>query len=896
MSPSTFFAPRFLLAALAAGVADSCANPSVDASAGPRTEARADAEANAPRTAAPAAPEPAPPQRPKPAEGPVMKPQVGNPELGFLGYQPPEVAAVVFPDAVPHQDTTGGGHQVLTAATGGPGGFAVAWRDPRDGSTGLYILRLDADLVPREPERSASKPHTMRRTDPSLALGADGALAVTWTGVIGKGSIPFLRLFDAQGRDASGEMWAAAPVMLDAGEEQRGSGDDVAVSCRLPDVLQLGGDRTVVAWTRQGRVQVLELGPDSDRNARPPAAPIDVDQGSSALAGVHLCADPEGTPACLWSVDKKGVMLSVRRGKGFATRAVGVGIGDELAVDPRGGWWVLARTDAGSVLRRVTKDLRVDGADLVVANGRVVSQDLAVVSDGVAVLVTTNASDDALRGTAPRQDDGRGAAPRQDDGRGAAPRQDAAGGPPVRTRLHLFDPDGVRRADVGADGLDVVPESGNGALLAGDGRRLLVAWTDMRTGEGDVYGRRIDPHAAANERMGPEKRLNTDVASADQVQPAVAAAGDRALVTWIDRRSIPARVFVRRLSRTGFDGDELALPLAFGQVPAPAPVGGVNRPAAALTDDGDALVVWRTAQGRGKGRILGQIVGVDRAARSPVLVFDDGAEGEVGDAVVVALRGDRGFLVVWPRAGAKGVWCRRVTAQGELTGVVRRVNEPGDRLESDVAAARLDDGRVVTAWNSEIQGGAIAVRGRILRDNGEAAGDEIAFEPSRPVSEWDPALAPAGEGGFVMAWTSGARTDPVRDVVVRLFDAQGRPRHTVVTPCLGANEQDFADVCRLADGTFAVAWEDDVSYADQCYVRRVSADGARIGRMCRLNQEETKHMPDRVAPRIVRFGDGFLTAFGDRRRSQGFDVRVKIVGAAFDVGLPPDPPAKEPPQ
>jgi hypothetical protein len=134
----------------------------------------------------------------------------------------------------------------------------------------------------------------------------------------------------------------------------------------------------------------------------------------------------------------------------------------------------------------------------------------------------------------------------------------------------------------------------------------------------------------------------------------------------------------------------------------------------------------------------------------------------------------------------------------------------------------------------------------------------------------------------MMAWCSGIPSDPTHDVNVRLFDAQGRPAGPNVTPCFFANEQDYPDITRLADGSYVVAWEDDVSYYDQSYVRRISADGKSMGPMMRIGTLETLFVLDRVVPRITAFGDGWASVFADRQRSLGFDARLKIVGPRFD--------------
>jgi hypothetical protein len=118
--------------------------------------------------------------------------------------------------------------------------------------------------------------------------------------------------------------------------------------------------------------------------------------------------------------------------------------------------------------------------------------------------------------------------------------------------------------------------------------------------------------------------------------------------------------------------------------------------------------------------------------------------------------------------------------------------------------------------------------------------------------------------------------------VARFFDGEGRPSGPLLWISPTVNEQDYSDIVRLSDGTWAVAWEDDISGYDHTYVRRILKDQRHLGPVVRINELATVSIPDRVAPHVAALADGLLCAFGDRARSLGFDVRVRIVGPKFD--------------
>jgi hypothetical protein len=49
-----------------------------------------------------------------------------------------------------------------------------------------------------------------------------------------------------------------------------------------------------------------------------------------------------------------------------------------------------------------------------------------------------------------------------------------------------------------------------------------------------------------------------------------------------------------------------------------------------------------------------------------------------------------------------------------------------------------------------------------------------------------------------------------------------------------------------------------------------------------INTLETLSVPDRQGPVVAPLADGVAALWGDRRRSKGWDVFIKLVGPRFD--------------
>lgn len=803
-----------------------------------------------------------------------------EPENGYLGFQPPEVTDVRLTDTLLHEDTHGGVVQELLGITGSRGGgFGLVWRDQRDASLGIYWVRLDADGVAREPERPVtSSKGTSRRFDPAIAIAPDGAGALAWVTRAQEGQRPWMRCFDAKGAFHGDDLLVAAPPGPAEGRGAAGArggardGASAGAGTRSPVLLaRRDGSRTLI-WLEGGRVRLGDF--DVAGSALRPSVELGR-AGTDPEVGLHALEDAAGGVGILWT-GKSGVWFAHRApapGK-VVDVEVGEGRACGLALDANGGFVALLERGESAVVRRIGLDGKLVGAETVIPLAGLRNAAIESVTGGFALLATLS---DAP--AAPGRDGGRGgraqpaATPPQ---RGGAAESGAANS----TRLELLLLDDKFEAREAALAITTpAARDVDDAYLASNGARLLVAWTDTRQGDGDVYGRIVDPSKSGAERLAPEKRLNSDLASADQVAPDIDAIGARGISAWQDRRDGPSAIYVRRFDVKGPNGAEILLPIVDK---AARPKGGATDAAVALRPDESALVVWLQREGD-VARLLGQVLAADGSARSGLIEIDARTPGI---PALSRLSGDRGWLVLWAGAQKAGILVRRIAPDGSMPGPARRIDEGRDEA-TDGDVTLLDDGRLVAGWtvhkNGAAQGEGWSVRARFLDADGGPKGSEIAFEPSRRQQDHDPVFAPAANGGFLMAWTSGGLMDPTRDVNARLFDGQGKSAGPNLTPCFMANEQDFADVTRLADGSFAVVWEDDVSYYDQTYVRRIGANGRSMGEWMRIGKLDTLFVPDRVAPRITALGDGWAAVFSDRQRSLGFDTRIKIVGPRFDT-------------
>ncbi len=759
-----------------------------------------------------------------------------TPQSGTFGQVAPQSADVRLPDALPHQDDHGGSLQQLVCAAGSKSGFTLLWRDLREGMFGLYLGRFDSEGHIREPERPIHQPYSGRRLQPGLCMDPEGAGVTLWTADFLNAPVLYAHAFDAEGRwQSSDQALTEVPKkMRDAAERAHG--------VQLPAAAPLPGGGFAVAWTIRGALVWAEVKHDGSFTGEGqrlnPAA-------QQADPGVQLCGDGKHAPLALWQAE--GRLWSQQLGSlKTAPNDIGTGAMVHCVAAPEGGAWMLLGGDKGGSVRQLQSEGRPEGDPIAVCQAGEQALDIAVLGSKVAVLVQTQ-----------------GAAAGETPGRGRGGRtQTASAG--ARFQVRLLDPGHPGPAQA-FDFLSDKAKLTGTPLVASDGTRLLLAWTDTREGDPDVYARLVTP--GSENALGAEFRANTDRASADQMSYRVDGLGSNGVVTWVDKRDAAPRVYGRRIAAPGsFGGDEFLLP---GQDPAAA-----SGPAApALRADGSCAFLW--SESTGALRLAVQDPAGKPSGETIVL-----APAGARDCAILALPAEQGWLCAWV-GSEPAVWTLHIDPKGQPAGEKHRLSSESAAPLNNLSMVQVAGRRIAVAWDANDKGWKL--RARFTGVDGTPVGDPFELEASPRKQDWDPALAPATNGGFVVAWTSGAPDDGSRDVVARFYDGQGKPAGPLLWISPTTNEQDFPDVVRLADGTWAVGWEDDISGYDSTYVRRILKDQRQLGPVVRINELASKSILDRVAPRLAPLADGLLSAFGDRSRSLGWDVRVRIVGPGFDV-------------
>ena len=774
-------------------------------------------------------------------------------ETGTPGERAPEVRDTLLGPEPVHQDAEGSCEQQLLALAGSPdGGFGAIWKDTRQGNLGLYLGLVNAQgkvkgsEVPIYPSLG-----TARQLQPDLCFTAGLAGMLTWrSGVAPLKPIQVRPFFPAPGFRSKPLGFGGAPEAAASdpnapvGKADRGGRGKRGAA---PRVVSLGEGRSFVAWSQAGEALAQRF----DAEGQPDGEVVRLDANGPQVSGsVRMASDGAGKALVSWpTADGLRAWIGVP-----GSRAVRVEVGHgsllDAEYDPQGGWWLLLQPAEGEALVRHLGPRGKRDRDDRTLPGRLVSEpsgrgrwtsiDMTVWAHGLVVAATS---------TRPKH--------------------------PVR--LLFMNAKGERDA---REWHPLAHETAMNALVVSEGlagERLLVAWTDSRGGDRDVFYSLLQ----LTEKQGlpnptAAKRWNTDVGSGGQSQPALVSTGDRALIAWRDDRSGTPRLWMRGMTATpeqqgeegvkaacAWDGDERLVPVGeLGE-------NGEHEPALALAPNGNVLVAWRRVRADGlRARVLD-------AHGEPL-----GPVRELG-AVTRGYRiaaSDAGYVLLAGAANGR-LYVLALDEQGAPSGARHEVGGAGQQKVSDAQLVQLTDDRWLVTWDHRV-GKRRVLGARLLSAMLEPQGAEIGFDYSGRGGDLQASAAPAPDGGFLLAWTAfDARA---RDVAAMLHDGTGKPlgRPLAVSPTY--SEQDTASALRLANGDWLIVWEDDISYWDQIHARRVQADARRMGPTSTLNGMEKAFTMGRTGPVAAALGEGFVVAWVDRSRGLGGDVYVRVLGAGFD--------------
>ena len=169
----------------------------------------------------------------------------------------------------------------------------------------------------------------------------------------------------------------------------------------------------------------------------------------------------------------------------------------------------------------------------------------------------------------------------------------------------------------------------------------LIVFTDQRNDAGDIYSQVVTNGGG---KIGPNRRVNQDVGHNLQSEPAATATGEKALIVWVDGRTVNGfsgqRIYGRYCNIYGdFIGNEFMISDST-QFAVKA------GPRTAMATDGQTLVAWFD-KSDGTGQVYGRWLSADGLFESETFLISDPAVDTQTGSLQVAVDSLSRFYVVW---------------------------------------------------------------------------------------------------------------------------------------------------------------------------------------------------------------------------------------------------------
>lgn len=301
--------------------------------------------------------------------------------------------------------------------------------------------------------------------------------------------------------------------------------------------------------------------------------------------------------------------------------------------------------------------------------------------------------------------------------------------------------------------------------------------------------------------------------------------------------------------------------------------------ATAVLSNGGRVVVWSSAGQDGSGRgVYGQLYTAAGDKKGSEFRINTTTTGDQTAPSIAAL-GNGGFVVVWQSKGQDGsgwgIVMRRYAATGAAAGAEAAVNATtttGDQSAPKVAA--LGGGGYVVVWQTPVPSTSrTMIRGRLYNNLGVLQGSEFRADTADTTSQATPAVAPTGNGGFVVAWVSSGGAVTANGIRGQRFTDAAVKSGKEFAISTKAATQTLPALAGTADGGFVAAWTSlgQTGSTRSVYAQRFTAAGSRSGSETRINSTTDVDQRD---PTVAAFPTGgYLIAWVRQSSTTAATVR-----------------------
>ncbi len=248
----------------------------------------------------------------------------------------------------------------------------------------------------------------------------------------------------------------------------------------------------------------------------------------------------------------------------------------------------------------------------------------------------------------------------------------------------------------------------------------------------------------------------------------------------------------------------------------------------------------------------------------------------------VAVSEAAGTLVTYSGRGAatrESIFLRRYDSAGEAQDVVR-ASETTRGSRSDAVVAANATGSSVVVWHGQGPGDKHGIFMQRFNAAGDFVGDETLVNETTAGTQFDPDVAMAADGSFVVTW-SGPTADDPSGILARRFDSDGVAEGSEVqVNTTTAGHQTESSIGMSSAGSYVIIWTSEGQDGDSrgIFGQRFNSAGETQGDEFQVNTETAG--PQQESSVAMQSDGTFMAVWSSFDRA---DDRWSIVGQRFDA-------------
>ncbi|MGQ9677934.1 MAG: hypothetical protein ACUVUD_01450 [bacterium] len=415
---------------------------------------------------------------------------------------------------------------------------------------------------------------------------------------------------------------------------------------------------------------------------------------------------------------------------------------------------------------------------------------------------------------------------------------------------------------------------------------FLIAWTDKRNGNEDIYAQRFD---AAGNRLGAELRVNDDESSTAQNSPAVVSSPDGGyLIFWSDNRNGNFEIYGQQVDRNGSpQGGNFQVNDDYASAHQRCSSIGMERAV------GNTVIAWEDERGISCDIYRTVFDSVGRGlARNLRLNDDSGGAAQYYPSVA---GGNQRFLIAWTdNRDGWDIYAQFLDRFGEKIGGNFRVNsDPGNNFQWYPYCAMDSFNRAVIVW-MDYREGHSRIYARRYDTSCNPVGEEFSVVDEAITGQCVYASVAMNSTGFwVVSWMDDREGD--YNIYCQLFGVDdSRIGQNIRVNSDGGSVYQGYPSCAIADDrTVAIAWEDTRNGDYDVYLQWLDSLGGRQGDNERVNDEpwlSDSYSPscafDPLGRLVVLFNDERETPGNPQIYCQRFGVDKTRIGINAKINEP----------